>query len=79
MTDTRSTFELWHSFAQVALTERHHPYPIIGPDEAHAVRKRLGHLKPFFAEDSTLGEHTQLGMTPGENSTGECGREENIA
>ena len=32
---------------------------------------RLGNPQPFFPKGTTLGEHPQLGMAPGEPGTGE--------
>ena len=35
----------------------------------------LGNPEPFFPNNSALGEHAQLGMAPGEDGTGEHGRQ----
>jgi hypothetical protein len=40
------------------------------------VSNRLGNLEPFFPEGTTLGEHAQLGMAPGEPGTGVYGGQE---
>ena len=44
-----------------------------GIHEARGVRNCLGDLEPFFAGGTALGEHAQLGITPGEVGTGKHG------
>src|SRR5262249_46672064 len=64
---------------QVTLAERQHTNPPRGKHQASGVSSRLGNPEPFFPKGTTLREHTQLSMAPGEVGAGKYGRQESPA
>jgi hypothetical protein len=55
------------------LAEEQQTDPVIGKHAAPRVISGLSNPEPLFPEGTALSEHTQLGMAPGEVSTGDHG------
>ena len=55
------------------MAESQQANPIRGMHKATRVGNCLGNLQPFFPQGPVLGERAQLGMTQGEEGTGEHG------
>ena len=79
LTEAHGPFEQGKRPGQVALAKGQQTAPQRGRHQAPGVSNRLGNPEPFFPEGSTLREHAQLGMAPGEIGTGGHGGQENLA